>query len=388
MTGGAIAAPAPILSLIACSRNDRYMGNSLWRLETTLNYLGQIVQELARQEQVEVVIADWGSNPPLAQVLNLHPGAARITRFLSIPAHVARELEGDSEFPEVLALNAAARRAGGEYIGRIDQDTLVGRRLLEVFFDLYEGRRALEAPLGSALLFSNRRRIPYRFAVRCPPLASVRTFVALCASLLKVQNSPRKPIWRSPVGIWLVHRQLWAECGGYDERMIYLNDMEENMVVRLMQRYSVVDLGRLAGHCLYHLEHKHPWDSRKSARNRRVNDASFKTPAAFLANDADWGLQRHALECRPARAGSAGSERRSLAGSVARSVAFAATLLAAGSRICLDLPMESPAGKWLFRTYRLWRDRSGRIRDAVAGRPASSWPAILVRMWIGRGSRP
>src|SRR4051794_2589022 len=32
--------PSPVLSLILCSRNDAYMGNSRWRLETTLNFIG------------------------------------------------------------------------------------------------------------------------------------------------------------------------------------------------------------------------------------------------------------------------------------------------------------------------------------------------------------
>jgi hypothetical protein len=30
----------PILSFVICSRNDNHGGNSLWRLQTALNYLG------------------------------------------------------------------------------------------------------------------------------------------------------------------------------------------------------------------------------------------------------------------------------------------------------------------------------------------------------------
>ena len=49
----------PALSLILCSRNDQYMGNSLWRLETTLNYVGERVEALGRHEDVEVLEAFW-----------------------------------------------------------------------------------------------------------------------------------------------------------------------------------------------------------------------------------------------------------------------------------------------------------------------------------------
>ena len=66
----------------------------------------------------------------MQEVLHLSPAAARIVSFLAIPPALARELQQDSPFPEVLAVNAAARRANGQYIGRIDQDTLVGKRFL------------------------------------------------------------------------------------------------------------------------------------------------------------------------------------------------------------------------------------------------------------------
>src|SRR6478672_8553762 len=156
------------------------MGNSRWRLETTLNYVADQVEALGRAKDVEVLVADWGSEVPLRDVLRLTPAAAAIVSFILIPPEIARPLQKDSPFPEVLALNAAARRAKGIYIGRIDQDTLVGRRFLEVFVDLCEladNHRPLEVPLASALLFSNVRMVPYRFAVRCPSLSEVERFI-------------------------------------------------------------------------------------------------------------------------------------------------------------------------------------------------------------------
>src|SRR5882672_5606856 len=93
----------PIISLILCSRNDQYMGNSRWRLNTTLNYLAQRMDELGREKDVEIVVADWGSTIPLREVLELSPAAARIVSFLLIPPGIARDLQKDSPFPEVLA---------------------------------------------------------------------------------------------------------------------------------------------------------------------------------------------------------------------------------------------------------------------------------------------
>src|SRR5580765_5295299 len=122
------------LSLILCSRNDAYMGNSRWRLETTLNSLGERVRRWGRSGDVEVVVADWGSDVPLSDVVTLEPAAAEIVSFITIPPAIARARQGDSPFPEVLALNAAARRVRGDYIGRIDQDTIVGDWFFRWFF--------------------------------------------------------------------------------------------------------------------------------------------------------------------------------------------------------------------------------------------------------------
>jgi hypothetical protein len=117
-TGVASPPRKPLLTLVLCSRNDQYKGNSRWRLETTLNYAAQRVDELCREEDVEILVADWGSEIPVREVVQLSPTAANIVSFILIPPAIARDLQKDSPFPEVLALNAAAQRARGQYIGR------------------------------------------------------------------------------------------------------------------------------------------------------------------------------------------------------------------------------------------------------------------------------
>jgi hypothetical protein len=260
-----------ILSLILCSRNDNYMGKSRWRLQTTLNYVADHVESLGREKDVEVLVADWGSEIPLQEVLQLTPSAAKITSFVLISSDIARQLQKDSPFAEVLALNTAARRARGTYVGRIDQDTLVGRRSLEVFFELHEGRRKLEVPLDRALLFSNVRMVPYRFAVRSPSLRAVKGFVAKFRRRLKIDITSRHPFYWYGVGIWLVSRDIWHACGGYDEEMLHMNGMEINMILRLLPKYPIVNFGEMTDCDFYHLEHYHPFVPRMSSVYRKVN---------------------------------------------------------------------------------------------------------------------
>ena len=128
----------PRLTLVLCSRNDQWQGNSLWRLETTLNYIALQAAEIGRLDEVEIIVADWGSAETLRESIKLIPEAIRIVRYLNIPPALAKEKQRDSPFAEVFAINAAARRSRGDFIGRIDQDTLVGKGFLQWFFKAIE----------------------------------------------------------------------------------------------------------------------------------------------------------------------------------------------------------------------------------------------------------
>lgn len=366
----------PVLSLILCSRNDQYMGNSRWRLETSLNYLAENVSRLGREPDVEVVIADWGSELPLQDVLELSPTASRLARFVLVPRTLATELQRDSPFPEVIALNAAARRAKGEYIGRVDQDTLVGRRFLETFFELCEGLRNLDTPLASTLLFSGHRDIPYRLATRCPPRWVVDRFIERRGTGLPVEgiHTP-SPFYLKAVGIWLLHRNLWHECGGYDERMIYMNGMEANMMHRLMKKYPMVDLGRMAGHDFYHLEHYHPWAARKTSTHRKVNPhLPFWEPDRMNPNGEGWGLAAYTLAApghssRQCNVSPPGTPQ------VLMEIRFLVLMMGIGIQ---------GIGDGIVKAARVWDTRAATAWRAVEGRPLLSWPRLLRDLWTAK----
>src|SRR6185295_17948117 len=128
-------------------------------------------------------------------------------------------------------------------------------------FLAWVGQASPDPRWEQSLLFANRRGIPYRFASQGPSFANVTRFVKLAGESLPVERQNRYTehlFWTSYVGIWLAHRNLWHESGGYDERMIYYNWMETDMISRLRRAYPIVDLGELTGHDFYHLEHYHP----------------------------------------------------------------------------------------------------------------------------------
>jgi hypothetical protein len=366
------------LSLILCSRNDEYMGNSRWRLETALNSLGHRLHSMGRSADVEVLVADWGSAVPLSDVLSLEPAAASIVSFVSVPPEIARVKQRDSPFPEVLALNAAARRARGEYIGRIDQDTIVGRRFLRWFFDDDAARAERRE---TALWFANRRDIPYRLASRCPNRVHVDRFVSWFGRLLPVRDENpwfAHEYWSGSVGIWLAHRALWDECRGYDERLIYYNWMETDMIRRLRQSYELVDLGAMTRHDFYHLNHHDPLvepagRDRKNANIDRTSRAPMMRP-----NGHAWGLADCDLAVAPPAQAPVVRTPSTLA-TFRDAAAFARLMLRLGPELLADVAVTSTR-----RLSAVARRRAVAVAEGVTGQPVVLWPGAIWRLWQGR----
>jgi hypothetical protein len=349
-----------------------------------LNSLGERVRALGRADDVEVIVADWGSDVPLRQAIALEPAAAAIVSFVTIPPALARARQGDSAFPEVLALNAAARRARGRHIGRIDQDTIVGDRFLRWFFDSAPARAGRGGPAATTLWFANRRDIPFRFAARCPDRRHVDRLVRRFGRWLPAARGNRwfnDEYWSGSVGIWLAPSAQWQECGGYDERLIYYNWMETDMVRRLGQKYPLVDLGRLTGDDFYHLGHHDPRPPAAAHAHARKNPNIDRTGPVppMCPNTAAWGLADCDLPRQPcaapavadrARPGLAGVRD---AGVFARLVARVAVEMAA-DRLIVPLAHASV----------VTRRRIVAASRGLAGRPVLFWPGTLWKLWHGR----
>lgn len=353
------------------------MGNSRWRLETSLNYLGEQAAALGYgPDEIEVIVADWGSEIPLRDVVNLTPAAHRLTRFLHVPPDLARARQGSSPFPEVLALNAAARRATGTFIGRIDQDTLVGPRFLQWCLG--------GSPDPAALYFANRRDVPYRFAAPSPSLDTVTRFVLERGSTMPVHR--QNPFtghlyWTSAVGIWLASRAIWDDAGGYDERLIFYNWMETDMIHRLRDRHPIVDLGALTDWDFYHLEHYHPlrsWASRPHALKNPDIDLSAPV-VERCPSGSGWGLAAERLAPVPA------ARAATAAGGGGRAAyAFARARLGVWS------VYDRAAIAALAARARLMA-RARRSVDVIRSEPVAAWPGVLWTLWrnraAGRASR-
>jgi hypothetical protein len=285
------AGAAPRLTLVLCSRNDQWQGNSLWRLETTLNYTAMQAAAIGRLDEVEIIVADWGSVDTLRDAAKLTPDAAKIVRYLNISPLLAKDKQKDSPFAEVYAINAAVRRSRGEYVGRIDQDTLVGKYFLQWFFVTIEATNA-PFPIEKTAMISNRRRIPYDFALLCPSFPLVSKYLELFRWFLpRMYPPPRERYWECYIGILLFHRNLWEAAGGYDESFIYYGHMEFDFFLRLLKKFNGLDLSDTVRCDFYHLDHVPTWkvwhELRRSHNPVRTPD---DPPPEFCPNGDSWGL--------------------------------------------------------------------------------------------------
>jgi hypothetical protein len=290
-----------------------------------------------------------------------------------VPPDVAKREQRDSPFPEVIALNAAARRSRGEYIGRIDQDTLVGRHFLEVLFWLHEKRR-LVTPLDRAMLLSNRKRVSVRFTTHSPSLWSVSQFVRRFHRFLPLMDPlPPHLFYQSYVGIWMLHRDVWFGCGGYDESFIYMDWQEVDFMLRLAPDYHLVDLGELTDHDLYHLDHgpaRVPWSSQRNRKTNPVRD-TYRLPPVRNPNGPDWGLNQYEIPLEPGVANAA-ADAAIQSPSMFRWPGFVLLALWTFLQVQIDNLIV-----WARPPFR----KIGVIFEVTKGQPMAKWPRLLLDRW-------
>lgn len=185
---------------------------------------------------------------------------------------------------EVHALNAAAQRAHGSYLLRLDQDTAVGSR----FFRFLQAERRLGWPHLYQPWFASRRDMDEQ-----------QTAAALQdpVSLLD-QSAENFSIWHGSleneetmsgaVGVLGVPAWLWRALRGYDEHYVGYGSMELELFDRLK---TVADTLSISAKCdvvcpFYHLDHP-----REDSGNRNDNVLIWNTEDRPLFNNSlTWGL--------------------------------------------------------------------------------------------------
>lgn len=299
------------ISYVLVSRNDNYCGDSVGRLTTTLNHTGDILFKKGKLDQSEVVLIDWNSpNAPLSEVLSLNENIKQILKIVTIPPQIANKYQKDSPFSEVHAMNCGFRRMSGEYFARIDQDTLIGERFIDFFYDEFEVKDyGFDWP---KVLFSGRRNLsPEQSKNPSDFIEGENSFsVEIChphnyySRIIPNKKAFSFPFYGGAVGILIVHKDIFLKEKGFNEEMIYMNNMDTELFNRLAQKYPIYNLGLKVEADFYHIFHERRDGAEGDATqpfvselgNRKTNDLDYRRKLIDNCNVENyWGLKEEII---------------------------------------------------------------------------------------------
>ena len=249
------------LSLVIASKNDLYNAKHttpLFRLQTSLK------QTLSNSgnTNLEIIIVDYGSNEKIEENLGIND---KRIKFIYIDKEECAKY--DTPFNEVKCINRGAKHSTGDFVGRIDQDTIVTKKFFDWFNSdkisvnefYFSGRLELENGIYSEEGVNNAKHKTWGFS--------------------------KKQWWWVAVGIFLIPRNVYLELKGYDESNIYFNYMEHEFMLRLKQKIKFKNLGKALGFPFYHIYH-----TREDAKKKKENDNIIdKKNLELIPNGDDWG---------------------------------------------------------------------------------------------------
>ena len=225
--------PLPPLksTFIYASRNDDYNAfSSALRLKASLNALDRGLVQFGLESVSEIMVVDWASSSPLEKIPDMREGISTCVRWLFISPELLDDLNMSRTYmSEVHAYNAAARRARGELILRLDQDTI----LTPAFFNWFARFHSYDE--DTYIMFGRRDS---SLAERDRILEDAWAYVRNKSAVLST------PLWNNQfsvsgfkkgsgaIGVIIFARSLWSRLQGYNEAMVGWGHMEVELFRR------------------------------------------------------------------------------------------------------------------------------------------------------------
>ncbi|SBS25391.1 hypothetical protein MAQ5080_00252 [Marinomonas aquimarina] len=283
-----------LISICLFGRNDNYMPDFLYRMETTINFVAQSVKRLGRLDDIEVIVLDWGSTTPLSQALSLSQEATSICRFILVRA------EEHGKIPVCSALNIAIQRSRGDYIAMCGADALIPTTSFQAIFNVIAGNSSIKSP-EKKYFNCGRHVLPHEVVESQPDIDAWQRFLRLNSWKLPKQSAYGGFLYGN-AGFLLMHRDVLFEAKGLSESLNYgwgWNDID--LTLRLLHKYQWYDLGH-EGFILYDMEHS-------PTEGTRVKEVKEKPPhfiAASVTENGQWGLVDYEIveQCSAYRANS------------------------------------------------------------------------------------
>ena len=229
------------ISIVIPSKNDYKV--------TTLNECLYKMSDL----EVELLVVDWGSDTPI--------DLPSFVKSVVVQKSIADKYNKDSKFALNIAANVGLRRASGDYIFYMGNDTFCTKILID-----YVSRECVD----NIFYVIPRRHIK-----------SIET-------MDQFKQSGVSRHWGAS-GAWVAHRSIWHTLKGFDERWIYYGFMDREIVWRSqMKGYGIKILPPELS--VYHVDHPRCWMRANGVENEKIYTQAELKPTTWIANDDGWGL--------------------------------------------------------------------------------------------------
>jgi hypothetical protein len=237
------------------------------------------VASLGRDKDVELIVADCTAEGHLHEEFGLPPAACEMVKVVTIPPG---ESGGMVALSRSRGLNAAIRRAAGAYVLALSADAIITAPHLQKLLSIVGGTHSGVAATQTLFRVS-RRQLPPRQVERRPSVCEWQEYLGRNLTLLPVPDAG----YAYDGGDVLMHRSLWETVRGYDESIGEEPLAEIELVLRVSQRYPVLDLGNFGVEAAYLLPIEPPRDG---GGLRVWNTKRLSGLPSLAVNEANWGL--------------------------------------------------------------------------------------------------
>jgi predicted O-methyltransferase YrrM len=280
-----------LFSLTVHGRNDSYMGNFGWRLETVLNNMGANIASLPEPDCGEIVLCDWGSEHDKKLIDNLHltKECADRLRYVYVPPDIAKKYDQDSQYSSSHAINTGVRQAGGEFVVVCDSDVYWREWTMKCLYEAMRAGKIYDYSFADTFFWAARHHVPRNYIRTCPNRADLNKFIETHQHQF-VCDTPETGFGGAVCALTMTHK-MYDECGGYNEKMIYWGVNDICLDRRLCMKYMRVVLNTYDFR-FFHLEHYQTRQLQPGIGNpeltRKVN--VWVEPTSINANGPNWGL--------------------------------------------------------------------------------------------------
>lgn len=266
------------ISFLYVSRNDQYCGDSPLRLFTSMKCLCQQIKRCSFDGDCEIVLVDWNSEVEIAFNEHFQERLPLPIKYVCVSRETVKKAGITVPVSEVHAFNLAVRASRGDYVIRLDQDLLLTQRVIHFLKTdslkpneiLWCSRRESHPVHMSNILsgYSPRSREAWYDLLRDPA-----RFVDLHYINLPLWCNREYHNGEGAVGLFGMHRTVWIQTLGYNERMTGWGHMEIEFGKRLIASglqwrnlHSILDCGIVH---IWHPEHR-------NSTPRPLNDMDYE----------------------------------------------------------------------------------------------------------------